>query len=308
MKKQFILFYSSCLLSLGVTALKAELPPVIMDVRHPGSKVYSYNFKNEHFKCNERDVDAFIPLAQNSQKETFPVIIYGHGQALGLDSYRLTMEHLAKKGIVAIFPTYDKGFFDRDWKRMGRDYVNLSDCALKKLKENYQINTSANQIIFSGHSKGAYVASVAAGLSFREALDIKPQSVILFEAAGSDKETNEAIDPGVILTVIYSDKDKIVSRTISDDLYKTIPSAKKQFIYLKSYTELDANHFWTLTQGSVVGGGPESPYHYYSSWKWLVAAALDLRAGSLVTNPYIYGDQASDKGITGLKDDITRNW
>ncbi len=296
------------LLLILVSSLKAELPPVILDASNPGSKIYAYDFKNELLKCEGRDVDVFIPVSKVQANKNYPVVIYGHGQALGVDNYRLTLEHLAKKGILAIFPTYDKGFFDRDWRRMGRDYVNLSDCALSKLKQKYGLLINNDQILFSGHSKGAYVASVAAGMAFRESLNIKPKSILLFESAGVDLELNAAIDPSVALTVVYSDKDTIVSKKISDDMYKSTPSSKKQFIYLKSYPELAANHFWPLTKSSVVGGGPESVFHYYASWKWLVAGANDLQNGGTGSNPYLYGEFAGDKGIGGFKDDITRNY
>ncbi len=308
MNHQLILAFN--LLIILSLPLRAELPASPVDMFHPGSKIYFYGVRAEHFKCNNRDVDVFLPLkkAPTAESENFPVIVYGHGQALGMDHYRLTLEHLAQKGIVAIFPNYDKGFFDRDWRRMGRDYVTLTECALKKINEDFDVLTASDQIVFSGHSKGAYVASVAAGVAFLESLPVKPRSILLFEAAGVDKKSNEVIDSNVNLTVVYSDKDKIVSRDISEDIYTSTPSIRKQFIFLKSYPELGANHFWPLTKSSIVGGGTESSYHYFSAWKWLVAAAFDLKTGGHADNVYLYGDQTTDKGIVGFHDDLKRNW
>jgi len=303
MKTFFVAFFN-----FFIPSLFAELPPVILNEENPGSKFYQFESKYELIKCDGRDVDVFIPVSKSNSTANLPVVIYGHGQALSIDHYKLTMEHLAKKGIVAIFPTYDKGFFDRDWTRMGRDYVNLSDCALNKIKQNFGNIINKDHILFSGHSKGAYVASVAAGIAFSETLKIKPKSILLFEAAGFEANFIKAIEPSVSLTVVYSDKDTIVSRAISEDIYQLSKSLKKQFIFFKSYKELEANHFWPLTKGSIVGGGPESVFHYYGSWKWLVAGAFDLKNGENNTNPYLYGDYATDKGIIGIKDEIKRNW
>lgn len=303
-----LLFVSFSL--IFATSLFAQLPSAPTDAQHPGSKIYSYGFKSERLNCNGRDVDVFVPQGKTKKRSNanYPAIVFGHGQALDVDNYRLSMEHLAKKGIVAVFPTYDKGFFDRDWRRMGRDYVNLTDCAFKQIKTRFGVDTSYDQVVFSGHSKGAYVASIASGLSYKEEMLVKPRAIVLFQAAGLDIELNQAIDPMIPFTVVYSDKDTIVSRQISNDLFSSSPSIKKQFILLKSYPELSADHFWPLTKGAIFGGGPESSLHYFALWKWLVAAAKDLTIGGQGNNPYLYGDRASDKGITTLVDEISRNW
>ncbi|MBC7428846.1 MAG: hypothetical protein H7336_09565 [Bacteriovorax sp.] len=278
----------------------AELPGSPSDVGHPGSKIYSYNFKSELIRCSNRDVFVFIPQA-NIMSETFPVVIYGHGQALKVEHYQSTMEHLAKKGIIAIFPNYDTGFFDRDWRRMAQDYVGLSDCALKKLSKENKVNPNFENIIYSGHSKGAYVAGVAAGLSFREKLSLLPHGVMLFEPAGLDEEANASVDKEVLYNVVYSDNDKVVSKKISQDIYNQVPSLKKQFLLVKSYPELEAGHFWPLTKPSAFGGTGENALHYYSSWKWLVALALGR-------DQYLFGNEAIEKGISGISDEIIRNW
>jgi hypothetical protein len=299
-----------CVLFAGSVALALpQLPSAPTNPDHPGSKVYSYGVQQKNINCSGRNVSLFLPVSQDLQ-ESFPVVVYGHGQALGLDSYQGTLEHLAKKGVIAIFPTYDSGFFDQDWIRMGRDYVNLTDCALQN------IGTAANpsQVVFSGHSKGAYIASIAAGLSVKESLKVRPQAVVLFEAAGFNSDTLGYIEPSTALTVVFSDRDTIVDKKISDTIFSSAKSEHKQFILMKSYTTaqtataLNADHFWPVTKRSFVGGGPESALHYYGQWKWLIGAAMDLKMGGSNNNTYLYGDQASDKGIPGFTDEITRNF
>jgi hypothetical protein len=295
------------LISLNVMAQKAALPVAPNDPKHPGSKIYSYASEEKKFDCNGREVQVFVPKSSNAN-EVFPAVIYGHGQALDVANYRGTMEHLAKKGIVAVFPTYDTGFFDQDWIRMGRDYVTVSQCAIAKAG----VVVDKDQIVFSGHSKGAYVASVASGLAFKESLSLRPQAVVLFAPAGWNSNTLAYVDPQVSYTIAYSDQDTIVDFDISQNIYQNVKSTRKQLIKFKSYTEtartLKADHFWPLTKGSFAGGGSESAFHYYGSWRWLVAAALDLKEKTAFSNPHLYGDEAINKGVPGLTDSVQRSW
>ena len=284
-------------------------PDAPADANHPGSKAYAYKIQTKKLQCSNREVWVFLPLAENSN-QSFPAVVYGHGQALGLKHYKATFEHLAQKGVAAIFPTYDTGFFDQDWKRMAMDYISLTNCAISQ--SGGVINS--DQIVFSGHSKGAYVASLAAGTAYQKKLTIRPRSVVLFAPAGNDEPSLVALDPAVEMTVVYSDADTIVSKKISETIYLQAPSKIKQFIVIKSYLlntgkAVKADHFWPLTQSALVGGGPEGPLHYYGSWKWLVAAALDLKdySGAGI-QPFLYGSSASDKGVANLKDEINRSW
>ena len=279
------------------------LPAAPTNAAHPGSKIYSYQYDEKSMSCASRQVTLYLPRPHVAG-ETFPVVIYGHGQALDLDAYRGTFEHLAGKGVAVIFPTYDTGFFDQDWTRMGRDYVSVAACVI-------QLNASiaADQTVFSGHSKGAYVASVAAGLAEKESLAIRPRTLVLFESAGVDKASIGAVLPSTSSIVIYADRDKTVDRQISEDIFNSVRSFVKRFIFVKSYTTetaspLLADHFFPLTKGSFFGGGNESALHYYGAWKWLVAAAEDLRSGGGFTNEYVYGAKTADKGVSGFNDDV----
>lgn len=293
------------LLFLSVDVLAAPAAP--SDSDHPGSKSYPYQFTRHALKCLGRDVTVFAPTVMETAKQV-PVVVYGHGQALKLEHYAGTFEHLAKKGIGVVFPMYDKGFFDQDWARMGSDYVAMSLCAIKS-----QPNFSLGQVVFSGHSKGAYVASIASGLASRDKLSPLPGAVVLFGLAGFDAETAAAISPTTAMTIVFSDREKVVSREFSESLYNGASSRLKQFIDVKSYPAdenggaISADHFWPQTKSAIFGGRSENALHYYGSWKWLVAAADDLAEGNKATHPYLYGSKAGDKGVTGLQDEIKRN-
>lgn len=301
----------ACALGVGLSTLMTlptaqAFPGAPQDPNHPGSKIYSYQIKTMKVTCQGRQVEMVHPVA-TSADESFPVVIYGHGQALGFDNYKATFDHLAGKGVIAVHPAYDKGFFDTEWTRMGRDYVNVSACALDQLKAQ-GIQAELSQVTFAGHSKGAYVASVAAGLATAEGLRLRPAAVILFQMAGLDAKSWASLPETLPLTVVYSDQDSIVKRSISEDAYRLAKSRVKQFLVVRSYAnaspKIEANHFWPLTKGSFAGGGPETALHYYSGWKWLVAVSLDLALGTENTNPYVYGPLTVDKGVADVTDEI----
>lgn len=273
-----------------------DLPPAPTDPNHPGSKIYSYEVDVKNLTCMGRDVSVYLPKGAQS----VPSVVYGHGQALGLANYELTLRHLAGKGVAGIYVTYDKGFFDQDWLRMGRDFVLLTDCAITEFP---QIRRDA--VIFSGHSKGAYVAAIAAGVAEKENLPVRAQSLILFNPVLGKFESLAEISPATALTVVHSDVDKIVKLEVAREMLASVPSSREQLIILQSYKnrtkkDLETGHFWPLTKKSVVGGGPESSFHYFGSWKWLVGGALDER--------YLYGAEAAEKGIAGFSDVIERSF
>lgn len=301
--KVVIFLISSLFFNLS-NAQSYPAPPT--DSAHPGSKIYDFDFLKKDVKCFGREVNYFVPQ-NKSNSNVYPVVVYGHGQALKLEHYIATFEHLARKGVGVIFPMYDKGFFDQEWERMGRDYINLTDCILKQTPE-----FSKTDIVFSGHSKGAYVASIAAGLSFKEKFNLNPKSVLLFQTAGFDVSSAKFIPAEVALTAVHSDKDTVVSRSLSESLFKEALSTVKQMIIVKSYPAigtapvLDADHYWPQTEPTLFGGKTENALHYYSAWKWLVASAFDLSSGAKSDQPYLYGDKASDKGVPGLEDAIIR--
>jgi hypothetical protein len=109
--------------------------------------------------------------------------------------------------------------------------------------------------------------------------------------------------------VTFADADRTVDRSISEEIFNSVKSQTKRFIFVKSYRSetsqsLIADHFFPLTKSTFAGGAPEGALHYYGAWKWLVAAARDLHAGATFSDSYLYGADAADKGIPGFFDDV----
>jgi hypothetical protein len=297
----FILAISS------VVAKAGNWPDQPQNSSDPGSSQYAFELFHETLVLKGRSVDFFAPKGFQNLNQKLTVVVYGHGQAVPLSSYQDTFVHLARKGVAVIYPQFDTGFFDQDWRRMASDYVNLTTEVIKK----YPNHLDANQVIFSGHSKGAYVAGVAAGLPASK-LSTAPAAVILFDPAGYDAEYLKTIDVRIPVTLTWADRDTIIKKSLVQEIYDKLPSQKKQLILVSSYAganpDLTADHFFVLTKKFSFGGKDGiTPFHYFGSWKWILGAAWDLENGSGATNPYIYGDQTLTTGAASLHQ-VQKNW
>lgn len=292
--------YLTCLFLLSSTAL-AQLPSQPSDVTHPGSPQYSFSVKQEKIQISGRAVDVFLPLEAKAQGIKVPVIVFGHGQAIDVAGYDLSFQHLAKKGIAVIHPTYDTGFFDQDWRRMADDFNNLTAQSLQK----YADVLDPQKILYAGHSKGGYIALMAAGAP---KLAHKVSSLVLFAPAGFDADYLKTMNAAIPLTLIWSDGDTVIKRSLIDEIFVKSPSKYKQLIQVNSYPSAKADHFFPLNKSYFFGGkNGASAYHYFGVWKWLLGAAWDLDQNNL-SNPYIYGSETDTTGVSGLRHSVQRSW
>lgn len=284
---------------IGLTA-----PPASpQDPTHPGSLDYPHQVVKKTVRCLGRDTPVFLSTRKTKQ----PFVVFGHGQALDVSHYEKTHQHLAGKGIASAHPPYDTGFFDRDWKRMGKDYVEIAACVASAFSN----EIDATKIVYSGHSKGAYVAQIAAGLAQQVSPGAAPKAIVLFNPAGSDSATLKTIPLDTALTVAFSDQDTVVEKRFSEEITKGAGSKMRQMFTVLSYQTtppLKADHFWSLTKPSAFGGGNESSFHYFGSWKWLTSAALDLETTATFSHPHLYGALAAEKGLPGLQDQRDKNF
>ena len=290
---------------LSTTLAWAELPKQPTDRSHPSSGVYLYGHKQETIQISGRKVTVFLPVPAQTTTEKFPVIVFGHGQAIDVLGYELTFKHLAQKGIAVIHPTFDSGFFDQDWHRMAADFNSLAAGAIKK----YSDVMDANKIVYSGHSKGGYVALMAAGAPGLIQAGIKPSALLLFAPADYDRDYLNNVDPSIPVTVVWSDNDTVIKQSVITDIYAGLKSKNKQWILVKSYSELKADHFFPLSKSYFFGGqNGLTAYHYFATWKWLTAAAFDLQSENPLSNSFIYGTETSSTGVVGVEHTVTKNW
>jgi predicted peptidase len=291
MKNLTILFISLFSFSLLAT------PLVPTDPEHPGSLVYNYDYQKIIFEDGNREIVFYSPLLNNTNQKV-PLIVFGHGQALGYKQYEESFIHFARKGIAVVHPQYDRNFFDRKWRRMAEDYNRLVAITINK----YQNLIDTSRVVYSGHSKGAYIALLAAG---SENLPVNLKATVLFSPAGFDEELLQSMDTTVPLTLIRSKDDRIIKRELNFEIYSKAPSLYKQFIEVENYNNLDAGHFFTLTKSTLFGGndGPTA-FHHHGMWKWLIGATLDNN----LDNPYIYGNETLTSGTNKMSHEILKSW
>ena len=276
--------------------LTGALPTQPTDQNHPGSAVYAFQVVKETKRVNGRQVDVFLPQGAKNA----PVVVFGHGQAISVEGYELTFQHLARKGVAVIHPMYDKGFFDQDWRRMAQDYATLTQETIKL----YGDKMDANQVFFSGHSKGAYIALMAGTVA-----NPKPRAMVLFAPAGYDAEYLTKLQPEMPVTLVWGEADSVITRSSIEDIYQRLPSQRKQFIVAKSYSSLSADHYFPMSKSFFFGGRDGiSPFHFHGTWKWLLGATWDAAKGANVTEPFLYGSEAATTGVDGLSHLITRSW
>lgn len=281
------------------------LPTQPTDAADPGSAAYSYTLYHDQTTINGRDIEFFAPAEVLNTGRKVPLIVFGHGQALGADNYRMTFEQLAKKGVAVFYPTYDTGFFDQNWLRMGQDYLDLTKAAIAQ----YSRYIDPSKVIFSGHSKGGYIALNAAGLAGEQSFALG--AVIVFEPAGYLPEQLQHISASVPVTVTYAADDTVIKASLVQEIYDQLKVTKKQQIHVSSYTDTDpplnADHFFILSKAFFMGGkNGTSPFHYFGAWKWLLGASWDLQSNE--AGSYLYGNQASSTGLPTLSHAIDRNW
>jgi dienelactone hydrolase len=304
-----ILLLSPAFASGGISseAFSQAPPAAPTDPAHPGSAAYRYTVFQEQFQVQGRQVDFFAPAEIAREPRKAPVIVFGHGQALETQHYRLMFEHLAKKGYAVIAPKYDTGFFDRNWRRMATDYADLTAAAMSRHAKYVDPGT----LIFSGHSKGAYVALVAAGIP-RSSRKVDPKAMVLFAPAGYDNEYIRNVTTSMPVTIIHGEQDTIIASSLIQEIYSALPSSHKQLIEPVSYKtqpELPADHYIVMTKSFFMGGRDGiSPFHYFGAFKWLIGSADDLTAGGSLSNIHAYGDETTATGVEGSRHKIRRSW
>ncbi|MCR9204484.1 MAG: alpha/beta hydrolase [Halobacteriovoraceae bacterium] len=264
------------LVCFGFSFSAFSFPAPPQGSQHPGaSKRGAY--KKIEIKVIRKGSFLYLPEKQGQ----LPLVVFSHGQALNESHYESLFKHLASQGIAVFYPKYDKGFFDTRWNRMGEDYANLVSFILNEYP---QLNES--QVVYSGHSKGGYVALMALG---SKSGFLNPKAAVLFSPAGYDEEALKLIDPSVKLTLVYPQDDNIIKWEDIKEIFAKAPTTFKQTIQVQGYSDLMPGHFMPLTKKSLFGGRDGvGPFHYYGILPWLHGALFD--------SSYLYGDLATDSG------------
>ena len=271
----------------------------------PGSNTYPFQYEKKSIASLGRSVEVFLPRDSSLRSRKFPVLVFGHGQAIDVAGYEASFIHLAQKGVAVVFPTYDTGFFDQNWLRMADDFNQMAHETLSQLEN--QLDSS--QVIYAGHSKGGYVALIASGADSLGSAGLNLGALILFAPAGYDKGLIKKINPQLPVTLFWGESDNVIKKSLIDEIYENLPNLHKQLILIKNYPDLKADHFYPLSKSYFFGGrNGISAYHFYGTWKWLIGGVLDLSEGAHQTNKYLYGAEALTTGLPELKHEVKKSW
>ncbi len=280
-----------------ITAFSQVWLPVEND--HPGNTELVVNYERIIVKALNRQ--SFLYLPQRTDNIKVPMVVFGHGQALDESAYNKTLEHIASKGSAALFVQFDSGFFDQNWTRMASDFNEITSQVLKS----YPDQIDSDKIVYSGHSKGGYVALMAAGAPNK----IKLSSLVIIAPADYNKDYLQKIDPKTAVTVIIGEGDQVINVSSNKEIYDKLNVNTKQFITVRSYTDYKADHYIPLNKRFIFGGQDGlTPFHHHGVWKWLVAAAWDAEDGNPLTQPYLYGESAGSSGDPKVIHDVVRNF
>lgn len=266
-------------------------PPT--DSSHPGYPTRSSSFKRIDINTIRKGSFLFLPTEGQAPKS---LLVFGHGQALSLKHYETLFERFTSIGIAVLYPKYDKGFFDTNWRRMGKDYDEIVQDVLSRYKE-----INKNNVIYSGHSKGGYIGLMAIGHRGNSGSSWWPKASIFYSPAGFDSEYLRLIKPEHDVHLVWPKNDSIIKEEVIDDIFNQLPSINKQKIVIQGYSDFEAGHFFPLTKSSLFGGGDGiGPLHYYGILPWTV--------GAIERSNYLYGDEASHSGDESTPHSISRSW
>jgi len=105
--------------------------------------------------------------------------------------------------------------------RMGGDFASLTASALNKFPV-----LDRKAVVYTGHSKGGFVAGVAAGLEPAPA----PGAIVLIQPAGQLESSWSQLPKLAPLTLIYSDADDFIDQELVWGMYESAPFIFMEFL------------------------------------------------------------------------------
>lgn len=242
-----------CLVLFIVSLSILAIPDRPTDPNHISSDFYPYELENKNFEIDGRRIDLYLPVA-TKEDQKFPVIVFGHGQAIRAIHYHDMFVHLAKKGFAVIHPMYDSGFFDTNWERMANDYNSLTTKVLNSYPD-----LNKENITYSGHSKGGHIALFAASVE----TPYPPKSTVVFAPAVFNQEVVERLPQEMRLSVVWGEEDRIIGRQVAQDIFDFASGQDKKLNIVKSYPDLEADHYFPQTKGTWFGGNNGLTAHHF---------------------------------------------
>ncbi len=276
---------SAFLIILGTLSLSLmAVPSAPVDPEHPGYLTRGQSVMEVAISTIRSGSVLYLPQTSSVLEQKIPLIVFAHGQALKVKHYELLFKAMASKGFAVLYPQYDKGFFDRDWRRMGADYDAIVE---QTLKDYPQLDNQ--RVLYSGHSKGGYIGLMALAHRSKSNYQWFPKASIFYSPAGFEEGSLTQIPTTHELTLVWPVGDSIIKKDLIDEIFLDLSIPQKQKIIVQGYEGLQAGHFFILSSRSLFGGSNGvGPFHWYGAltWSW----------GALKDSYYLKGEGALDSG------------
>lgn len=300
---RLFLFLGLILSTLSFACDISDIVP--QDPSHPASPQYNYGSKRIIKKIKDRELTLYLPMAGELPRKKAPIVVFGHAKMTPRFLYEQTFRHLNGKGVAVIYPHYERWWFDAEYSRMARDFMNIA----AEVVYEYAEELDKQHILFAGHANGASIALTAAGLTMSER-KLKPKAFVGFATTSWRNQYLERLPINFDVTLIVGDEDRKAPYASSENIYQRLDVDRKQIIELSSFYQqgirFKANHTAAYTYGWT--GKRINLLHYHGYWKYLSAAAMTLDEHTPYVQRHIYGDLAASTFCDTYDHRILRSW
>ena len=179
----------------------------------------------------------------------FPVVVFGHGFAMGWDSYDNIYNRLASLGYIVVLPRTEGGIFPSpSHTDFGADLKFLAEqgLALNTASTPASVTTFNSKVLqksaIGGHSMGAG-SSFIAGVG-----NTAVTCVFNFAAATTNPSSVTAAAMVTVPTLIISgQKDAVADTTVQNSHYNATAASKKFHVIIKDLTHCDVGNGTSAT-------------------------------------------------------------
>jgi acetyl esterase/lipase len=267
-------FFEAFALSLALLGGEALSPtPPKQPETGPGGATYAHaKAVRQQFGKADDQFWVYEPADPKPEKAV-PVVIFLHGwSAMSPDPYIRWIEHIVRRGNIAIYPRYQDSIISDPNGFTGHAITAIKD-ALAELQKGEHVRPDLARCATVGHSFGGVLAANVAALAARNGLPgIK--AVFVVEPGtggfGNPYADYSLIPAGTLLLSLAAEEDLLVHDKDALRIFREAKSVKKDdknYILMSTDRHgsppLSADHFAPVA--SVLGA---DALDWYGFWKW----------------------------------------
>ena len=266
--------------------------PPLQATSGPGGSDYRYpTSSSAHYGMNGTGYSLVLPEGAGSASLPVVYLLHGYG-TLDLTPYQSWAEHLAKRGAIVIYPTYQVLFTTPVGDYTSNAVQGIQD-ALARVAAAGGVRADSSKVIAIGHSLGGVIAANITALAGSSGIP-QPKALMTINPGNNDTGGLFVIPledlgqvPGSTLQLsLFSDRDQRVPDDLARDIFAgttAVSLANKDYIIVNSDSHgiqpLDADHFAALAGRDTNGAlYPPDALDYYGYWKLadaLMSAAFE---------------------------------